>query len=169
MCLSEDLGQHIYYQDTDSMHIPADELEVLAVAYKDKYGVEMMGKNLGQFSSDFNLKGSKGEVVATESIFLGKKCYIDRLEATDGSTGWHARMKSIPSKKLLEGDIYQTYVDLYNCKPIELECSKYCPLEINARTQEVKKRSSFKRTIFFPDTIEQREAYEASLKAKKRS
>ena len=166
MCLSEDLGQNIYYQDTDSMHIPADELEVLADAYRSKYGVEMMGKNLGQFSSDFNLKGSKGEVVATESIFLGKKCYIDRLEATDGSTGWHARMKGIPSKKLLEGDIYQTYVDLYNCKPIEIECSKYCPLEIDARTQEVKKRSSFKRTLFFPDTIEQREAYETSLKLK---
>ena len=35
MCLAEDLGIMIYYQDTDSMHIPVDKVPMLEQKYKD--------------------------------------------------------------------------------------------------------------------------------------
>jgi hypothetical protein len=47
MCLAEDLGIQIYYQDTDSMHIKVDDIARLAEHYVAKYGRELIGKNLG--------------------------------------------------------------------------------------------------------------------------
>ncbi len=38
---------------------------------------------MGQFHIDFDLEGSVGDIWATDSIFLGKKCYIDKLESRD--------------------------------------------------------------------------------------
>ena len=37
MCLAYDIGCHIYYQDTDSMHIEVEDLDKLTIAYKQKY------------------------------------------------------------------------------------------------------------------------------------
>ena len=80
MCLSEDMGIQIYYQDTDSMHIPRDDVSSLASAFQAKYNRELIGSKLGQFHSDFpgtNVDGS--EVYAVESYFIWKKAYIDKL------------------------------------------------------------------------------------------
>jgi hypothetical protein len=64
--------------------------------------------------------------VATKSIFLGKKCYIDKLEGTNNlgekETGFHIRMKGIPEKCIhyvVENtprykDVMDLYQDLYN-------------------------------------------------------
>ena len=41
---------------------------------------------------------SKGEIHACESIFLGKKSYIDRLRDDEGNEAFHIRLKGIPSK-----------------------------------------------------------------------
>ena len=46
-CLTEDIGCHIYYQDTDSGHFQKDEIERIAVKKKKKYGRELIGQNLG--------------------------------------------------------------------------------------------------------------------------
>ena len=48
MCLAYDVGCHIFYQDTDSMHIFKDDLPKLEEAYKNKYNRELRGSNLGQ-------------------------------------------------------------------------------------------------------------------------
>ena len=96
MCLAEDIGATIDYTDTDSMHIDFDSVERLGAAFKEKYGRELIGKKLGQFHTDFDFEcsyhivdgkllrvgnsiESKGEIHACQSIFLGKKSYIDRL------------------------------------------------------------------------------------------
>ncbi len=104
MCLAEDLGLKIYTQDTDSMHIDYDEVEILGKEYTKKYNTELIGNDMGQFHIDFDLDGSKGDIVATESIFLGKKCYIDKLKSVDenGNTIWghHIRMKGVPEKSI---------------------------------------------------------------------
>jgi hypothetical protein len=149
MCLAEDEGHTIYYQDTDSMHIKAEQVEPLADRFKEIYGRELIGAQMGQFNSDFDLEGAKGEIVATESIFLGKKSYYDRLVSTDGVEGEHCRMKSIPSRKLKEVGAYDLYCKLYPGEAIELECAKYCPIDINSKTQKVKKRTKFVRTLQF--------------------
>ena len=60
-----------------------------------------MGEGLGNFHVDFDLKGATSEIYAIESLFLGKKTYIDVLESTgkDGNTinSEHIRMKGIPT------------------------------------------------------------------------
>jgi hypothetical protein len=120
MCLAEDSSIDIYYQDTDSMHLQNKDIETLAMNYKKKYQRDLIGKNMGQFHSDFELEGCKN-VVATKSIFLGKKCYIDQLEGIDESgnkkIGFHIRMKGIPEKCIQyvvnNNKKYKTPMDLY--------------------------------------------------------
>ena len=63
MTLAEDLKINVYYQDTDSLHIESDKLEELRTVFKNKYNRELIGKNLGQFHSDF--ESSKGKVEGT--------------------------------------------------------------------------------------------------------
>lgn len=88
MCLAEDNGIEIYYQDTDSMHIDDRSIygdaaaltgsEHLANLFRNKYGREMTGKHLGQFHCDF-AGDSDVTVYSAESVFLGKKSYFDKL------------------------------------------------------------------------------------------
>jgi len=125
MCLAEDNNIDLYYQDTDSIHLKDEHISKLSTAFKQTYGRELIGKGLGQFHSDFNLPGCTN-VVATKSIFLGKKCYIDQLEGVnkDGEKeiGYHIRMKGIPEKCIHHVvdnsdkyvNVMDLYVDLYN-------------------------------------------------------
>ena len=132
MCLAEDLGLHIFYQDTDSMHILDSEIETLQKAFKTKYGRELIGKDMRQFHSDFDApyKGfvaKKGtSIVAIESTFCGKKSYYDKLFAIEEGTNKeivysHIRMKSIPSrciefvaKQDYDDDVAKLYQGLFN-------------------------------------------------------
>ena len=94
MTLAEYEGIKIFYQDTDSMHIEKSKLKELEEAYKQKYGRDLIGADMGQFHSDFD--ELTGDVYATKSIFLGKKAYIDLLENDRGEHSVHYRMKGIP-------------------------------------------------------------------------
>lgn len=125
MCLAEDNDIDLYYQDTDSMHLKNEHIPLLSSVFKKTYGRELIGKGLGQFHSDFDLPGCT-DVVATKSIFLGKKCYIDKLEGIDKNgnkqNGFHIRMKGIPEKCIhyvveqssKYNDVMDLYEDLYN-------------------------------------------------------
>jgi hypothetical protein len=132
MCLAEDSDIDLYYQDTDSMHLKNADIPKLSQVFKSTYGRELIGKGLGQFHSDFDLPGCSN-IVATKSIFLGKKCYIDKLEGTnkDGlkETGFHIRMKGIPEKCIhyvVENtprykDVMDLYQDLYDGKEVAFD------------------------------------------------
>ena len=124
MCLAEDNGLSIYYQDTDSMHLPEKDIPKLRDLYMEKYSRELIGKDMGQFHSDFESKVIKKNIYAKESIFLGKKCYIDILEGEDNDgnvvNDHHIRMKGVSTGSILykskieersELDIYKS---LYN-------------------------------------------------------
>jgi hypothetical protein len=95
MSVAEDNNIEILYQDTDSMHIVHDDCEsifdkngvevftkgaicTLETEFRNKYGRELIGKNLGQFHCDFEIGGAKN-IYAKETIILGKKCYYDRM------------------------------------------------------------------------------------------
>lgn len=139
MCLAEDKGIDLYYQDTDSIHIKDSDIKVLADSFKTKYGRELIGKSMGQFHSDFSLKYKKNDkeyeadnIVARRSIFLGKKSYIDELVGTDEEgkevVGYHIRMKGIPNSCLLHAtkkynyaSVFDLYKDLSNGKKIEID------------------------------------------------
>ena len=73
MTLAEDEGLNIWYQDTDSMHINYEEVELLALAFKSKYNRDLIGEDMSQFHIDFDLDGACGEIYSTESYFLAKK------------------------------------------------------------------------------------------------
>lgn len=79
MCLAEDNGIEIFYQDTDSMHIQANRVADLGVLFKEKYGKVLIGGAMGQFHNDFTSKLITGPVVSKQSWFLSKKCYMDVL------------------------------------------------------------------------------------------
>ena len=104
MCLGEDLKLKMYTQDTDSIHIDYDEVAILEKHYNEKYGTKLIGNDMGQFHIDFDLEGSVGNIWATDSIFLGKKSYIDKLESRDKDNkpiyGFHIRMKGITSASI---------------------------------------------------------------------
>ena len=122
MGLAEDNGLEMFYQDTDSIHITAEHIEILAKLFYGVYGKELIGENLGQFHSDFDLKGCEN-VYANRSIFLGKKCYIDELKGIDENgeeqTDYHIRMKGVPNStikhtaKNLNINVFQLYEKLY--------------------------------------------------------
>jgi len=44
ICTAEDNEIEIYYTDTDSQHLGADDIERLRKLYKEKYGRELVGK-----------------------------------------------------------------------------------------------------------------------------
>lgn len=123
MCLAEDNGIFIAYQDTDSMHMKSGDEFKLNKLFKKKYGRKLIGVELGQFHTDFSMKVNgidvDDNIISIMSYFLAKKCYIDRLKHTDPVTGvetfdYHIRMKGIN----------RTAIDVWckqnKCKPMEL-------------------------------------------------
>lgn len=100
---AEDLNIPVYIQDTDSIHIHQSKLNVLANEYRRRYDRELIGKSLGQFHSDFATFGSNNEMpVATRSVFVMKKTYIDQLMNKSGEIAFHIRMKGVCQDVIVE-------------------------------------------------------------------
>ena len=103
--ISENNNINIFYQDTDSIHIYDDDLQKLIEIYEKENG-KLVGDYMLEFHSDFKLKGAKYDIKANKSIFLGKKCYIDRLigkyEEGKKIKGYHMRMKGVSEAAILD-------------------------------------------------------------------
>lgn len=125
ICLAEDNNLNIYYQDTDSIHIEDKDIKILQKLYENKYNRVLVGKNLCQFHSDFELKIKNkklNNVISTGLIVLGKKSYIDVLEGEDDEgnkhSGFHIRLKGINKEAInylleTEKDKYKDELDIY--------------------------------------------------------
>ena len=137
ICLAEDIGCRIYYQDTDSIHIECDAVPKLAKAYEkiynrpmlkksikldkkytiddfkeleEKYG-DLVEQEMGKFHDDFS--SNKGDVeCACESIFIRKKMYIDKLKIKNGEFDFQYRMKGIP-QQCIKLEANNKYMELY--------------------------------------------------------
>lgn len=163
ICLAEDNELEIYYQDTDSIHIEDKDIKVLNELYQNKYNRELIGNNLGQFHSDFELDGAVKNIIATDSIFLGKKSYIDKLQGEDKNgnivNGFHYRMKGIPSNVIEyycsqnKIDVYDLYKQLYNNEKItfDLTCGGKAFTIKHNTNYTINILDDFKRTISFAD------------------
>ena len=168
MSVANDEAIDLMYQDTDSMHIDDENIIKLSDKYREIYNRELIGKQLGQFHSDFKHENDKcSNVVAVKSIFLGKKVYIDYLEGTlpDGSKEYciHARMKGINEISLINkanentelnsisDKIFKVYEDLASGKEIEFILNPDEKVSFVFTTAGVKKRvsNSFKRVVSF--------------------
>lgn len=109
-----------FYQDTDSIHIPENQITLLPKNF--------IGNDMCQFHCDFNEKPfkdyidknkevdlSKPLVYSSHSIFLAKKCYIDVLHHQQSEKIlYHIRFKGIN-----EDIIINTAIDK-NMNPYEL-------------------------------------------------
>ena len=120
MCLAEDLGIEIYYQDTDSMHIEYDKVEYLNQEFAKKYSRELIGSGMGNFHTDFE----PANAYCVRHISLGKKMYLDVLEFEDASGNLqhknHIRLKGIPEQviinhanKYFSGDVAKLYEHIF--------------------------------------------------------
>jgi len=161
--LAEDLNIEIYYQATDSMHIDDSKLDLLQSEYRKKYNRELLGNQLGQFHGDFkpsskNVKPD-GKILATESYFVGKGVYVDKLEyQVNGITqnDYHVRMKGIKESSLKQkvndsynGDYLELYKDLHKGKKIEFNMLIDGVSFIFNSNYSVKTRKKLTRTIKF--------------------
>lgn len=157
ICLAEDLGLNIYYQDTDSLHIDTKQIKTLSEEYTKIYGRTLIGSGMGQFHSDFESDTLKGDIHATKSLFLGKKCYIDRLEDGSGGFDYHIRMKGCSNASILyfckKNNLTpeQLYEKLYQGESVKLDqtCDGLAiKFEYNKKF-EVYTKLDFSRTIKF--------------------
>jgi hypothetical protein len=117
----DEMGEPPLYTDTDSLHIYADIIPELEQRFRQRYGRELVGKNLGQFHCDF---AGEGHPVAVESIFLAKKVYCDVLVNDQGVEKVHFRMKRVSYSVLerhvnrdFDGDVMGLYRYLYAGNP----------------------------------------------------
>lgn len=95
ICLAEDNNIDVYYQDTDSIHMKEEDVPRLQQLFKEHYGRELIGTDMGQFHVDFPSKDGMVPY-SRKSIFLGKKSYLDILVYPDGTENEFIRMKGIP-------------------------------------------------------------------------
>ena len=73
MTFAEDEGLTIWCQDTDSVHINCEEVEILAAAFKNRSNRDVIGEDMLEFHIDFDVDGACGDIYSTESYFLAKK------------------------------------------------------------------------------------------------
>ena len=110
-----------FYTDTDSVHLVRKTLPLLKERFWAWAGYELDGPNLGQFHIDFdapaNFKKDERVRGAVESYFCAKKVYADKLIGTQGTIGFHMRMKGIVSSLVK----WEDYIKFYNNEPVTYE------------------------------------------------
>ncbi len=168
ICLAEDLDLRIYYQDTDSIHIVNDDIPILEKAYNAKYNRELIGGDMGQFHSDFDIFGdsgsgnpqdpmqgrSKNNPVSIESYFVGKKMYVDKLKNDVGQIHHHIRLKGVPNETIeimvnekYGGDPMKLYDHLYNDGEETFDICKGRPQFSFNKNGTIKTMTEFNRKI----------------------
>jgi hypothetical protein len=94
----DDNKQPVFYTDTDSIHMLQKDVKVLGESYKDTFNRDLIGKNLGQFHTDFDMDGCTN-VYSIKHIPIAPKTYLDILQGTNvqGETVYdtHIRIKGI--------------------------------------------------------------------------
>ena len=155
MCLANQKGLEVYYQDTDSLHIKEEDVPKLQQHFKEAYGRELIGKNLCQFHCDFEPIKPGVPVHSKKLIALGKKCYVDLLEDDEGNESYHIRMKGIPEEVIKREamkrgiNIEQIYMLLYNGEEITFNMKDGSNCFRKNDFYEMITPSTFTRTIKF--------------------
>lgn len=83
----------IFYTDTDSAKLFEADMHKLVDLFREEFGRELVGNELGQFALDFESKKIFGGLHATEFIGLGKKTYLAILQNDKGETDYYVRFK----------------------------------------------------------------------------
>ena len=158
MCLAEDIGCTMLYQDTDSIHILEKDIDKLEKAYLKKYNKNLIGKNLCQFHCDFDFKCDEGKSpVSVHNITVSKKTYIDKVECIRNNKieyEYHMRLKGVPKRSILDkvnkdynGDPIALYRDMMNNIEVEFDllCDESKPMFQFNKDYTVNNKNEFKR------------------------
>lgn len=167
IALAEDAAQALgvpgpFYTDTDSVHLLRITLPLLRQKFHEKFGYELEGKNLGQFHIDFDIpanfhkakRDENGHIIephdedervrgAIESIFGAKKIYADKLIGSQGTIGYHMRMKGICSDLVK----WEDYEKFYNDEPITYDLALGVGPRFEYDKGQVYTKLSMKRTV----------------------
>ena len=111
------------YTDTDSLHVFGWQIGAISEWFQSKFGIPMIGGELGQFHPDFEPQGFKlGEKFLGSVFFcgVGKKMYIDEVFGDQGSTYFHKRAKGIRAEWLSKRE----YQQLYEGKILVKDCDE---------------------------------------------
>ena len=160
MTLAEDLKIDMFYTDTDSIHIDNSKINYLSQKFGEKYGRDLIGNKMGQFHTDFDLDGSVGDIVASDSIFLGKKCYIDKLVGVDSKgndlVDYHIRMKGVSTSSIkylgdteYDGDYMKMFQSLYEGDTLEFNLLACAPSFEMCKNMNIISKTKFDRKISF--------------------
>ncbi len=167
MVLAYNIGCHIYYQDTDSMHIEVEDLPKLVKAFREKYNRELIGTDLGQFHSDFPTINNHDEMpVSIESYFLMKKMYIDKLQDSTGQTDYMIRGKGLTQASIKyaadrwhHSNYMELYRSIYEGKSQTFDLTQGQPCFAMNKNMTVSTVKSFSRTIKTTYEEGKRESY----------
>jgi len=123
----------------------------LEAAYKEKYGRDLIGKNMGQFHNDFDTINDQKEIpISIESYFITKKCYIHKLTDSTGDIGYQFRLKGITEEAVrnkADGNLMNLYKELYDGESIKFDLAKGRPTFKFTDNFTVTSLSNFIRTI----------------------
>ena len=111
------------YTDTDSLHVYGWQIGAISEWFQNKFGIPMIGGELGQFHPDFEPQGFKPGEKFLGSVFfcgVGKKVYIDEVFGDQGSTYFHKRAKGIRAEWLSKDE----YKQLYNGEVLVKDCDE---------------------------------------------
>lgn len=152
--LAHNLQIPIYYQDTDSLAVVSEGVELLEKEYKKTYGSHLIGDGLCQFKSDFTSKLIKNPV-SVESYFIGPKFYIHKLGSRNSGNifDYHIRCKGVGSQAILNHclknniDVMEFYKQIYEGKAIDVELVFENKPKFEIRHQKIKKLNTYKRNV----------------------
>jgi hypothetical protein len=154
MCLAEQNGIPLFYQDTDSIHMLEADIPKLSDLYKAKHGKELIGTNLGQYHSDFApLNGMISW--SLRFIGLGKKAYLDVLTNANGDIGYHIRMKGIATETILRKcealgiSVEELYMRLYRGETVKFNLLEGTPGFKRTKCFQQTTLSAFDRRVRF--------------------
>lgn len=68
-------GYVVYYTDTDSIHVRAEDVEPIRELCRVKYGREVIGNDESQMHNDFSIEHDV-DAVGVKAIYCGPKCYF---------------------------------------------------------------------------------------------
>ena len=127
---ADDCGVKVY-QDTDSIHLNYDDGDKVAKIYKEEYGLELVGENLGNFHVGLHQKDGHKDAYAIETLCLGKKSYMDILEYVndegDKIHDQHVKMKGFPTScieyytKINKISVFDVGKIIYNNEYVEID------------------------------------------------
>ena len=165
MCLAFDIGCRIYYQDTDSIMIEADDLLKLEIAFEQKYNRPLRGKAMGQFHNDFETIHGHDEIpVSIEAYFVMKKLYIHHIQDSTNETSFIIRGKGLCEQSILyaanrENGLMNLYKKLYEGNEITFNLCDGQPSFVFNNDFSVSSRKEFIRKVKTTYQSGEREKY----------